>query len=245
MYISPSDVGQRNIPPPYFFLGHPRPPHDPALLSRFFALFLASTARMSAAYPGQEDDTASDSSFEDGQHSQSVPLLPFQAWSPSAFKEKFMHSSPQLPHWSARFPLPPVVRRRWVLLSLLGLAAIGCIPILLSGSLGSRQEERIAQPGSFNPQPPQPEEALNPVGAQEWAEMPEDALPVHLRPDTFLEGLVATSHFRGERAAGSTTSVTLTNVFSADSLRNDTGYITSFLSAGWSKSQSSNECALT
>ncbi|KAL1940582.1 hypothetical protein VTO73DRAFT_8017 [Trametes versicolor] len=175
---------------------------------------------MPAAYPGQEDDTASDSSFDDGRHSQSVPLLPFQSWSPSAFKEKFMHSAPQSPLWPTRFPLPlAVVRRRWVLISVLVLAAVGCIPLLLSGSVDSRQVQRAPQPGDFNPQPPKSGEALDPVNAQgEWADVPEDALPIHLRPDTYLEGLVATSHFR-------------------DSLRNDTGYMTSFLSAGWTNDQ--------
>lgn len=197
---------------------------------------------MPAAYPGHEDDTASDSSFEDGRHSQSVPLLPFQSWSPSAFKEKFMHSAPQSPLWPTRFPLPlAVVRRRWVLISVLVLAAVGCLPLLLSGSVDSRQVQRAPQPGDFNPQPPKSEETLSPVDAQEeWVDVPEDALPIHLRPDTYLEGLVATSHFRGERCGVDRFRCKFDTFCSVDSLRNDTGYMTSFLSAGWSKSQSSS-----
>lgn len=112
-----------------------------------------------------------------------------------------MHSAPQSPLWPTRFPLPlAVVRRRWVLISVLVLAAVGCLPLLLSVSVDSRQVQRAPQPGDFNPQPAKPEEASNPVDAQEeWADVPEDALPIHLRPDTYLEGLAATPHFRGER----------------------------------------------
>ncbi|KAI0638784.1 hypothetical protein C8Q77DRAFT_1151813 [Trametes polyzona] len=167
----------------------------------------------------REEDTASDSSFEDRHHAQSVPLLPFHAWSPSAFKENFFYPTPQSPSWSARLALPPVVRRRWVLLSVMLLASVGCIPLFLSARLSAPAAQRVPDAGAFSP--PQPKAVDSPesqVAQYDVAEITEDSLPMHLRPDTYLEGLEATPHFR-------------------DSLRNDTGYMTSFLSAGWTNDQ--------
>ncbi|KAI0668727.1 hypothetical protein C8Q78DRAFT_1071184 [Trametes maxima] len=169
--------------------------------------------------PSYTEDSASDSSFEDGNQAQSVPLLPFQSWSPSALKETF--SSPTTPAWPARLPLPPVVRRRCVLLTITLLGILGGVPLLLSSRLNSVELERVppSAPHKADINPPAPPAVtLPPVVVEEVVSVEGDALPVHLRPDTYLEGLSATAHFR-------------------DSLRNDTGYMTSFLSAGWTNDQ--------
>ncbi|KAI0641196.1 hypothetical protein C8Q79DRAFT_1003897 [Trametes meyenii] len=163
--------------------------------------------------PSYTEDTASDSSFEDGHQAQSVPLLPFQSRSPGALKETF--SSPTTPAWTGRLPLPPVVRRRCVLLTFILLGTLGGVPFLLSSRLNPVELEHVP-PTKADINPPLPVITLQPAVAEEVVSAEDDALPVHLRPDTYLEGLSATAHFR-------------------DSLRNDTGYMTSFLSAGWSK----------
>ncbi|RDX51420.1 hypothetical protein OH76DRAFT_1417184 [Lentinus brumalis] len=75
---------------------------------------------------------------------------------------------------------------------------------------------------SSNPSPFLPPTYVGPPpvvqAPMEETEITEDSLPVHLQPDTHMEGWSATAHVR-------------------DSLRNDTGYMTSFLSAGWTNDQ--------
>ncbi|KAI0770948.1 hypothetical protein BD413DRAFT_626744 [Trametes elegans] len=170
-----------------------------------------------------EQDSASDSSFEDGRHTQHAPLLPLQSWSPTAFKESFqLPSSPTVPAWAVKlpFPLPPILRRRCFLLAVILLATLGSIPLLLWAKMDPRELERVPEKLGVNPPPPMPIAASPQAQTTDDAEAThgEDALPVHLRPDTYLEGWAATTHFR-------------------DSLRNDTGYMTSFLSAGWTNDQ--------
>ncbi|KAI0369986.1 hypothetical protein BV20DRAFT_996130 [Pilatotrama ljubarskyi] len=172
-----------------------------------------------AAYA--EEDRASESSLEDGPNAQSMPLLPMQSWSPSAFKEKFLPSSPTSSIWPSRMPPGPAARRRCLILGAVLLVTLGSIPLFLSGRLysDSHEGQPVREISEFNPTLP----TASPSGSElaQYGDGDidgEDAYPVHLRPETYLEGPIATTHFR-------------------DSLRNDTGYMTSFLSAGWTNDQ--------
>lgn len=191
--------------------------------------------------PYLEEDTTSESSIEDARNAQSVPLLPFQSWNPGAFKETFAASSSHASPWPSRFPLPPVVRRRWVLFSVLVLTTVGCIPLLVSTRLEAYDVQRAStsHSGGINPFIPDtvdlanlPEIQTEPAQYEDSEDISEDALPLHLQPDSYLEGQAATLHFRGKYLQLSTVAEELTMSRGADSLRNDTGYMTSFLSAG-------------
>ncbi|KAI9070174.1 hypothetical protein FKP32DRAFT_1599461 [Trametes sanguinea] len=179
---------------------------------------------MARTYP--DEDSLSESSMEDGlkgsrDAQQHIPLLPFRPWSPSALKETFSPTAAASFAWRARapsrFPYVLAARRRTVLLMVVLMAAAGSIPLMLYSRLGARELEQLpAERLDMNPPLP----ASSPSAAVEEVEevYPEDDLPEHLRPEMWLEGEAATEHVR-------------------DSLRNDTAYVTSFLSAGWTNDQ--------
>lgn len=157
-----------------------------------------------------EQDSGSDTSFEDNQ--STGPLLPvgYQSWSSTPEKEIFqlppltptlsssdMAWSPR--SWTGpRFHLPFSARRRFVLLVALGLITLASIPLFMTGRLSSprdltrvdgssSQAEASVQSGENAAM-----EELEPIdGAQ------EESLPIRLRPETYLEGWESTMHFRG------------------------------------------------
>ncbi|OSD05608.1 hypothetical protein PYCCODRAFT_1464961 [Trametes coccinea BRFM310] len=175
---------------------------------------------MAPSYP--EEDSLSESSMEDGlkgsRDAQHIPLLPFRSWSPSVLKETFSPTAGSFA-WRAptRIPYALAARRRTVLLMLVLIAAAGSIPLMLSSRLGARELEQLPQRLDMNP-PLVPVADPSPAAEEAEEAYPEDGLPEHLRPEMWLEGEEATEHVR-------------------DSLRNDTGYVTSFLSAGWTNDQ--------
>ncbi|CDO74776.1 hypothetical protein BN946_scf185001.g24 [Trametes cinnabarina] len=91
---------------------------------------------------------------------------------------------------------------------------------VLLARVGGRETEQIPQRLDGNPPLPSATGVGNGSSAVsgEVEENAEDELPEYLRPEMWVEGEAATEHVR-------------------DSLRNDTGYVTSFLSAGWTNDQ--------
>ncbi|KAH9891311.1 hypothetical protein C8Q73DRAFT_651429 [Cubamyces lactineus] len=161
-----------------------------------------------------DEESRSDVSYNHG-HTQNTPLLPLRSWSPSALKETFFASSPKSFAWPVRISFPHRVRRRYLLLAVILLVTLSSVPMLFSPRPDARSLQTVPVPSSLNPPLPSASDA-EPGPYVDIID--EDALPVYLRPETYLEGPVATVHFR-------------------DSLRNDTGYLTSFLSAGFTNDQ--------
>ncbi|KAI8983184.1 hypothetical protein BD414DRAFT_547951 [Trametes punicea] len=185
---------------------------------------------MALRYP-LEDNTLSDSGLEQAegssyqQDSAHIPLLPFdRSWSPGVLKEKFATSPALGSPRRSRLSLPLVARRRTVLLMIVLVA--GSIPLALWTRLNSdttRELEVLPEKLEIYPPIPEPIDVLIPPA--ETSELDQGVLgdsavvlPEYLRPEAWLAGTEATVHVK-------------------DSLRNDTGYLTSFLSAGFTNDQ--------
>ena len=154
-----------------------------------------------------EDESGSDSSYEDNRSTH--PLLPGTSrfpslgWTPN--KEVF--SFPMSPStvslsWPTRWSLPRSFRRRYVVAAVISLITLSSIPVLTSNGLHSSADRVPPQPSIISPfQPPTYNTAppIPPTPVEE-TEITEDTLPIHLQPDTHLEGWTATVHFRGTRS---------------------------------------------
>ncbi|RPD59329.1 hypothetical protein L226DRAFT_548405 [Lentinus tigrinus ALCF2SS1-7] len=123
--------------------------------------------------------------------------------------------------WPTRWSISRSFRRRYVVAAVLSLITLSSIPaFMFNRRLYSPAERMPPQPPIISPFLRPTSHTASPIvhTPVKETEITEDTLPVHLQPDTHLEGWSATVHFR-------------------DSLRNDTGYMTSFLSAGWTNDQ--------
>ena len=140
-----------------------------------------------------DEESRSDVSYNHG-HAQNTPLLPFRSWSPTALKETFFASSPKSFAWPIRLPFPHRVRRRYLLLAVILLVTFSSVPMLLSPTPDTCSLQTVPIPSPLNPPLPSADE----TGPESFEDIvSEDALPIYLRPETYLEGPAATVHFRG------------------------------------------------
>ena len=116
--------------------------------------------------------------------------------------------------------------RRRLLLAVLVLATVGSLPFLVSHGLNTHLSDS-AQTLALSD--------ILPFGSTERdATGAASVLPVHLHPETYLQGNGPMSHFRGTYVRLYHTNARRASP-APDRLRNDTQYMTTFLGAGFSE----------
>lgn len=154
-----------------------------------------------------------------------------------AIKESSSFASSGIsPSWVSRFGILRPLRRRYAVTTVLALIAMGSVSMAWMSQLDPRVFERVNGHGST--QVPLPLATLSALPVPQpmnvvHAGFTEDMLPAHLKPAAVLQGSGVTGHFRG--TCSSFHQYLCHLILLTDSLRNDTGYMTSYLSAGWSE----------